>query len=100
MRRLNWHKIIHDTYVELYKNAEPQADFDELVKSATINELGEKVIPFDDYEISMSSVDSIIKSFIKRYKINKYMSEQYSRHIYLGCSPKTKTHDEISGDLC
>jgi len=93
MRKLNWQKIIHDTYVELYNNAEPKADFDELVANATINDRGEKVIPFDDYIISKESMDSIIQSFIKRYKINKYMAGQYSACICLGCSPKVKSDD-------
>lgn len=93
MRKLNWQKIIHDTYVELYNNAEPQADFDELIKDATVNDRGEKVIPFDDYSISRESMDLIIQSFIKRYKINEYMAGQYSMCIYLGCSPKNKSDD-------
>jgi len=93
MRKLNWQKIIHDTYVELYNNSEPKADFDELVANATINDRGEKVIPFDDYSISKESMELIIQSFIKRYKINKYMAGQYSMCMYLGCSPKTKSDD-------
>lgn len=90
MSRLNWKKIIHDTYIELYKNAEPQADFSKLVEEAEINERGEKVIPFNDYEISIAAMDSIINGFQRRYKMNKYYCGVYSASIYLGCSPKTK----------
>lgn len=103
MRKLNWKKIMHDTYVELYKNAEPQADFDELVKAAkgahNIDGQGRYIIDFMAYEIDKDKMDEIIKSFMKKYKMNPYYSAQYSMSIYLGCSPKTKTHDEISGDL-
>jgi len=90
MSRHNWQKIIHDTYVELYKNAEPSVDFDELVKNAVINDRGEKAIPFDNYEMSMASMDSIIDGFQRRHKMNKHDGGMYSAAIYLGCSPKTK----------
>ena len=33
-------KIIHEIYVNLYKVAEPSADFDELVNNAKVNEEG------------------------------------------------------------
>ena len=87
MRKLNWQNIIHDTYVELYKNAEPQADFDELVNNATINDRGQKVIPFSDYSIYPGVMDSIIAYFEKKYRMNKTQRSQYEFEIYLGCSP-------------
>lgn len=93
MRKLNWQKIIIDTYIELYQNAEPQADFNKLIEDAEINERGQKVIPFNDYEIEASVMDSIIDSFSKRYKMSKHDLSSYEFNIYLGCSPKTKIND-------
>jgi len=94
MSRLNWQKIIHDTYIELYKNAEPKADFDELVKAAkgrhNIDNWGRHVIDFMAYEIDKDKMDEIVNSFIKKYKMKPYYASQYSISIYLGCSPKTK----------
>jgi len=90
MRNLNWQKILHDTYVELYNNSKPKADFDELVKNATINNRGEKVIPFMNYEIYPDVMDAIVSSFEKKYKMTKRNSNGYRFAIYLGCSPKTK----------
>lgn len=87
MKKLNWQQIIHDTYVELYKNAEPQADFNELIANATVNDRGEKVIPFNDYKIYPGVMDSIIDYFEKEYKMNKAQRSQYELVIYLGCSP-------------
>ena len=88
--KLNWTKIIHETYVELYKNSIPPADFDELVRNATINEFGERVIPFDDYSIEEVKIREIIQSMIKKYKIPKRHIDSFNFNVYLGCSPKTK----------
>jgi len=99
MKKLNWHKIIIDTYIELYNNSYPQADFNKLMEEATINDRGQKVIPFNDYEIEASVMDSIVDSFAKRYKMSKHDRNAYEFNIYLGCSPKTKINDEIPSDL-
>ena len=97
MRKLNWQNIIHDTYVELYKNAEPQADFDELVNNAKTNNRkdaqGRYVIDFMAHEIDKNRMEEIIQSFIKKYKMKKYDASTYSFTIYMGCSPKTKSSD-------
>jgi len=94
MVKLNWDKILHDTYVELYKNSTPSVDFDELVKDAKTNDRkdsqGRYVIDFLAYEIDKELMESIIQSFVKKYKMNKLNASQYSISIYLGCSPKTK----------
>ena len=86
-----------DTYRELYKNSEPQADFNELVKAAkgrhNIDQWGRYVIDFMAYEINKDKMDEIIQSFIKKYKMSKYYAGQYSLSIYLGCSPKTKVNE-------
>lgn len=105
MKNSNWQKIIHDTYIELYNNAEPKADFDELVANATINEREEKVIPFNDYRIYPGVMDSIVDYFEKKYKMNKFYRSQYEFAIYLGCSPVSdptcnkRLNDEIPSDL-
>ena len=97
MKKPDWEKIIHDTYVELYKNAEPQADFDELLKAAkgahNIDGQGRYIINFMAYEIGKDKMDEIVKSFIKKYRMNPHYAAQYSIAIYLGCSPKTKFDD-------
>lgn len=97
MSRLNWTKIIHDTYVELYKNSEPPADFDELVNDAKVNDRkdfqGRYMIDYLSYEIDKDKMEEIVQSFIKKYKMKKQDAAGYSFAIYLGCSPKTKYND-------
>lgn len=88
--RKNWQKIIHDTYVELYKNSEPSTDFDNLVDNAILNDRGQKVINFMDYEITENAMDYIISSFELKYKMKNHEINGYRFAIYLGCSPKTK----------
>lgn len=90
MKKKDWNKIIHETYELLFKASEPSVDFNELLKNAIINERGEKVIPFNDYVIEEKVMDNIIKSTIKKYKMNTYEERAFSVNIYLGCSPKSK----------
>jgi hypothetical protein len=61
-----------DCYRELYKEATPSADFDELVKNATINEQGQKMIDFDAYEIDFDKHHEIVEKYIKKITYNKY----------------------------
>lgn len=77
-------------YTELYKNAEPSADFKTLVENATTNERGEKSIDFMAYEISDKKMDEIIADTIRRFKIGKYYQSGFRTGIYLGCSPRSK----------
>ena len=93
MKKLNWQKIIHDTYVELYKNADPPVDFDDLLINAEINERGQKVIQFMDYEISDAVMSEIMDAFKKEYHMSKRDQYMYDVTILLGCSPKTKLDD-------
>ena len=83
-------KIIWDIYRELYANSEPSCDFDELVNSAQKNEKGEKIIPFENYEISEEDFDRIIKEQLKGKRLTKLSKQMIINTIILGCSPKFK----------
>lgn len=83
-------KIIWDIYRELYANSEPKADFDELVNSAEKNEYGEKIIPFDGYEISEEDFYEIIERNIKGKRLTKLTQQMIKNTVTLGCSPKFK----------
>lgn len=82
--------IIYDIYRLLYREATPQADFDELVATAETNEHGEKVIDFMAYEISKSKFEYILKSEIAKHKLAKWEKGAIRNTIHLGCSPKSK----------
>lgn len=83
-------KLILDCYRELYENSEPKGDFDKLMETDEVNEFGEKVIPFDDYEIDGSKLKEIVEKYAKQVKGLKYRKQLFKNIIYLGCSPRTK----------
>jgi hypothetical protein len=83
-------EILFNIYRELYKNSEPVGDFDELFKNATVNERGEKVIPFNDYVISDDKMEEIIKKHLKGNRITKLKQNAFRCSILLGCSPRSK----------
>lgn len=84
-------KALMYCYRELYANATPSASFDELLKNATINERGQREIPFMDYEIEESKFDEIIDDTIKVYKIKgAILKQSFKNTILFGCSPKFK----------
>ena len=85
----NIDKALMHCYRELYAHATPPASFDELLNNATVNEQGQKVIPFLDYEIEEDLFEEIVADTIKMYKINKSFTKQAFRFtIMMGCSPK------------
>ena len=81
-------KLIYDCYRELYKKSTPSGDFDELVSNATINDFGQKEIPFKDYEIDDTLLHKIIDKYAKKFKY-KWRQEAFRNTILLGCSPKS-----------
>jgi hypothetical protein len=83
-------RIINDIYREIYANAEPPADWDKMLAEAEINDRGQKVIPFDDYEITNKKLQEIIDKHMNKNKISKYYRDKFNFEIWLGCSPRTK----------
>lgn len=84
-------KILMDIYQDLYQNATPTVDFKELVDNAEINEMGQKVIPFDDYEIDDDKMIKIIEKHLDKNGVPNYQYEAFKNTILLGCSPKSKS---------
>jgi hypothetical protein len=79
---------LFDCYRELFANSTPKGDFDQLVENATINERGQKEIPFDNYEISEARFQEIIVDTLKNHKVPKSLHKSFSIAIHLGCSPR------------
>jgi hypothetical protein len=90
INRKKLEKIILDCYQELYENSTPKGDFKQIVENALLNERGEKIIPFDDYEIDRTVYNNIVDKYIKKYKMDKYTQSIFNFRIYLGCGPKSK----------
>lgn len=79
--------IMFAIYREMYLEATPSADFDELVADAVINEGGEKVIDFLSYFLSAEKQDEIISKHLKGKMLTKAMQNSIRIGIVLGCSP-------------
>jgi len=90
MKETKEQKIIWQIYRELYKASTPSADFDELVNSAEKNKKGQKIIPFNDYEISEKDYNEIIDRNIKGKKLTKLSQQMIRNTVALGCSPRFK----------
>lgn len=90
MKKEKLEKAMMHCYRQLFAYSNPPADFDKLVENATINDRGQKEIPFMDYEIHEGHADDIIEQTIKDFKITKGYHQAFRNTIYLGCSPKFK----------
>ena len=87
-------KICWEIYRLLYAASSPPADFDELVANATIDEKGQKHIPFMEHEIDERVMSLIIDSVLKEKKVKKDKWQMFKNTIYLGCSPKSRISAE------
>lgn len=83
-------EILHEYYVELYQKATPPADFDELVKNATIDERGDKAIDMDAYVLDDVIVSEIVDTYIKKYKLKHQYLSTFNFHAWLGPIPRSK----------
>ena len=82
-------KLLMDCFRELFRESTPSGDFDELVANATLNERGQKVIPFDDYEID----DDLFHSIVDKYsnQVNpRWKRYGFRNQLFLGPSPRSK----------
>lgn len=79
-------------YREMFAASTPSADFDELMANATVNERGQKEIPFMDHVLEQDTFDKILNNFLesKTVKLTKAEKKDFSVTIHLGCSPRTK----------
>jgi len=82
--------VMTSIYTELYAVSEPSVSWNYLIESAELNEQGQKIIPYNDYQIDESIYEEIVKRHLKELKVPKWRKEAISRGILLGCSPKFK----------
>lgn len=86
-------EAIHECYRRLYNNSIPNADFDQLVENAEINEHGLKEIDFNSYEIEKEIFEDILEDIIDEYKIKpKYRAEAFKITMRLGATPRFKNN--------
>jgi hypothetical protein len=89
-KKLTDYEILLEIYRKVYAVSEPPADFDELVANAELNDRGEKVIKFLDYECEHDTMQRILDETIAKYKIKGHRAKAFAFSFWLGCSPKTK----------
>ena len=90
MKRKTDYEILLEIYRKVYAVSEPPADFNELVANAEVNERGEKVIKFLEYQCEEAVMQQIFDETMAKYKIKGQRQKQFSFSFWLGCSPKTK----------
>lgn len=83
-------KILHELYRRSFAASEPKGDWDKLFAEATVNEKGEKEIPFMDYIIEDVLLKQIFNDTMKEFKIPKRRRPEFAFSFYLGCSPKSR----------
>lgn len=83
-------KEIHECYHRLFQASTPKGDFYKMLEEAEINDQGQKIIPFENYELEYNTFQNILENCIKEFKIPKHAKQSFSTTIYLGCSPKYK----------
>lgn len=92
-------EICKEIYRELFRRAEPKADFDKMVKS------GEAKQPefFMRYYMPDYEQQAVIDEIVKQHKLSAYDIKSINTTVHLGCSPNTclKTWKEHikTGDL-
>lgn len=91
-------EIIMQILKELYENATPKGDFDELVENAQVTKDGRKYIPFDDYEIDEDVMRNIVNYHIKKNRLTKREQDIIKFEVYLGPSPKMKLKNKDNKD--
>lgn len=82
--------VCKEIYRELFKHAEPPADFDKLIESGE----AKKPMFFWDYYMPQDDQDKIIDGVCEKHKLIEWEKEVVSTEVNLGCSPSCVKQDE------
>lgn len=85
MKRLQ--QLIEDCYRELYRESEPSANFDELIEKAPLDEMGRKIIDYENYYLADEKFKEIAEKYKSKMKMNRYEENSFNLAIYLGATP-------------
>jgi len=77
-------EVCMQIYRQQYKEAEPSADFDELMKKG----ITKKPNWFLKYSLPEKRQQEIIDEHCKRNKLSKWEKKKINKEIWLGSSPK------------
>jgi len=76
-------KALKECLKRLYKQADPSADIDEIIRSGE----GKMEGFFNGYYISEEDLEKIMKDIKKEFKLNKFEKNNLDFNVYLGSSP-------------
>jgi len=85
-----WNKVVMNIYRQMFKEAEPSADFDELI------EIGEAKQDnfFMNYYLHQDRQQEIIDEWCKKYKCSKLEERAINTEVNLGCAPNTVRRED------
>jgi len=83
-------EILFEMYRRSFAASTPKGDWDELLANAEVNEEGQKIIPFNDYECEIEVMEDIVNDVLTEYNVRGTDIAIFKYNFYLGCSPKTK----------
>jgi hypothetical protein len=76
-------KVLLDIYQELYKNAEPSADFSKMIETEEVTE--DRF--FMKYYLDDETQSKIIDEVLKKHKVPDYYKKRFITTVILGSSP-------------
>lgn len=83
--------ICLDIYRQLYKEATPSADFDELMRTGVTKQKDF----FMHYYLDDDRQAVIIREHCEKHKLNRLQRSQVDGQIWLGCSPRGTKPESI-----
>lgn len=83
MRKDLW-EVCLDIYRQLFREAEPSADFDQLVASGEAQRAGF----FMDYFLEQKRQDAIVAAHCREHRLNRIQTNAVMHEVYLGCAPR------------
>jgi hypothetical protein len=88
---------LHEAYRRAYAASTPPADFDDLLSRATLNEAGEKMIPYAEHVCDKETMEGILKDIYKEYKVPKIYRNSLAVNFWLGCAPNFLPNKNLTG---
>ena len=83
--------ICMEIYREMYRQATPSADFDQLIQE------GVTMQPnwFMNYYLPLEKQEEIVDKFCKQHRCDRYETQIIRQEIFLGCSPTSVKKEKV-----
>ena len=91
MSRKKAEKLYHTIMRELYREATPPVDWDDLMTS---NEAVRKAFDFNEHYLPRERFEALVEANLKSSGLNKFWQRQVSISVYLGPSPTSYKKEE------